>query len=119
MRFYIVLLASLMFWCACKNNGNTGYHLPPKTMGKLLVDIHLAEAYSSLVKKDSANIWAQKNYDSLASYYKDILAHYNITQEQFGQSMDWYRTHPADLDSIYEKMLPEINRMDALNKKIP
>jgi len=74
-----------------------------------LQDVNLAEAYSTLVK-DSVYKGTGKNLDSLAQYYKDIFSHYKITQHQFDESMQWYKRHPDELDTVYSKILPVVTR---------
>ena len=57
-----------------------------------------------------------KNTDSLAGFYITIFKHYNITPEEFATSLEWYKAHPEELDSMYNKMLPVATRMQV---KIP
>ena len=57
-----------------------------------------------------------KNTDSLAGFYITIFKHYNITAEEFAASLEWYKAHPEELDSMYNKMLPVATRMQV---KIP
>ena len=109
------LLLVILAFAACKSKVST-YHLPPAKMGKLMMDIHTAEIYSSIVTKDSLHRRDEKNMDSVAFYYKEIFAHYRITKEQFDESMDWYRHHPEDLDSLYTKMLPELSKLEGVFK---
>ena len=58
-----------------------------------------------------------KNLDSLSAYYKDIFAHYHVTQAQFTESMDWYKNHPDDLDTMYNEMIPMVTGMQAVLPK--
>jgi hypothetical protein len=95
---------------SCKHNSNfSGDHLSPKVMQKVMLDITLAEAYS-ITKKDSLHKGGTKNTDSLAVYYKDIFAHYKITKEQFTQSLNWYKNHPDDMDTMYNNIIPIVTR---------
>lgn len=108
----IILLVFLLF--ACKN-GSSSNHLPHNVMQKILLDINLAEAYSVNIK-DSVRRSSMKNTDSLAGFYITIFKHYNITAEEFAASLEWYKAHPEELDSMYNKMLPVATRMQV---KIP
>lgn len=99
-----MLLCICMITFAC-NSKNTGNHLSPKVMRQLLIDANIAETYSTL-QKDSLHKQGPKNIDSLAVLYKDVLAHYKITPEQFAENLQWYKEHPEDLDTIYNDMLP-------------
>ena len=99
MKYFLTIAFTALLFTSCRKD-DTGYHLPPKVMQKLLLDINIAEAYS-LVVKDSVHRPPGKNPDSLAVYYKDIFAHYHITPEQFSENMDWYKNHPEEIDTIY------------------
>ena len=112
----IVLTASLLFM-SCKNT-RSGDHLPPQLMKKVLIDIQLAETYSTMVKDSLHKSIGMKNLDSLSVYYKDIFAHYKITETQFTTSLDWYKNHPDEMDTLYNGMLPIVTGMqNALPKK--
>jgi len=113
MMAMIIALASFL-WASCKNNPDTtGDHLPPKLMQKVLMDVSLAEAYSATVK-DSLHKGGSKNIDSLTVYYRDIFAHYHISEDQFKESLDWYKSHPAEMDTMYNSLMPVINKLQAI-----
>ncbi len=99
--------------CLLSCSGNKeGDGIPRETMKHILYDMNAAEVYSTMVKReDSATLNRGKNSDSLALYYNEILAHYKVTREQFDKSMQWYKAHPAKLDSLYNEMLPELEKV--------
>lgn len=97
----LVIFTLLLIASGCKNKN--GGHLPRKVMQDVLMDISLAEGYSIMVK-DSLHAAGSKNYDSLAVFYKEIFAHHHITQEEFEQSLDWYKENTSELDSVYAAM---------------
>jgi hypothetical protein len=107
----------LVFCCccllSCKYVQLQEDHLSQDEMTKVLTDMHLAEAYSTMAGRDSTHKGQVKNMDSLEHYYKDILAHYHLTPEAFDKSMNWYRSNPDQLDSVYNSM---INRINSLQK---
>ena len=103
-----------MLACACKTKSNN--RLPPNTMSHVLLDVQAAETYSSFVRKDSLHPYKTKNTDSLANYYKSVFAHYHITKEQFDESLIWYSLHPDELDSVYNRIVPILTRMQSLDK---
>jgi hypothetical protein len=115
IKMMALLIALPTFlWLSCKSNANyNGDHLPPKVMQKVLMDISLAEAYSAVVK-DSLHKGGSKNIDSLTVYYKDIFAHYHITEDQFKESLDWYKSHPAEMDTMYSNLMPVIAKLQAI-----
>jgi hypothetical protein len=85
-------------------------------MAAILTDIHLAESYSTLLK-DSLHQSGDRNLDSLNALYQTILGHYNITLKEFNTSFEWYKKHPSELDSIYQKVITNYSIMeDSLSK---
>jgi hypothetical protein len=111
VRNLLIFLTASVVILSCKNNsGFSGDHLSPKVMQKVLLDINLAESYSLNVKDSLHKRGNTKNMDSLAVYYKDIFAHYHITKDQFSQSLSWYKSHPDELDTVYNDMIPVITR---------
>ena len=111
-----IAIAALCLVLSCKSKeGYSGDHLQPKVMQKVLLDINLAEAYSTF-EKDTLHKAAAKNMDSLSFHYKDIFAHYNITQAQFIQSLDWYKNHPGNLDTLYNNLIPIVTKLQDVNK---
>ena len=99
---------------SCKDNKKveSEAHIPRDKMQKLLLDVNIAEAYSTMVK-DSLHKAPGKNYDSLAVYYRSILAHHKISADQFTNSLNWYKAHPEEMDSIYVKMIPLAEQITA------
>lgn len=108
-----VLLLCMCLLNACGDSA--GDRLPPAKMEALLMDIHLAEAWNSVSMRDSIGQQLPRNYDSLATYYNGIYRHYGITAEDFKRSMDWYRAHPAELDSIYSHLNEKLSELEARN----
>ncbi len=111
-----VIIALLMV-VSCRNKtADQGYHMPPKMMQQVLMDINLAEAFSTIVR-DSAHKPGTKNYDSLAVFYASIFNHYKITPEQFNESLEWYKVNSDKLDTIYTKILANVTTIQ--NKTMP
>jgi hypothetical protein len=117
MKQSIILLfvSALLCMQSCKNKAATA-HLSPAKMDSILLDMHAAEVYSTIVKKDSTIKSDVKNLDSLAQYYTDIFAHYHIDKDIFNSSLQWYKEHPADLDSVYSNMLPQLSKLEGIYK---
>lgn len=91
---------------SCKRDKS---HLSPEELAPILADLHIADAYSGMLR-DSLHPSLGKNYDSLAVWTKAILAKYEISQKEFSESMDWYRDRPSELDSLYAKVIPVLER---------
>ena len=102
-----LVLCILALATACKNKAA---HLPPGKMAPILAELHVADVLSSLVK-DSLHSGPEKNYDSLALWTKQILHKHEVSMIEFNQSMDWYRDHPQELDSLYASVIPILEKM--------
>jgi hypothetical protein len=105
-RSIILLYAALSLLCACAKEAP---HLPPSRMAPILVDLHVADAYSSMIR-DSLHPNREKNYDSLARWTTQIFARHGVTMQAFNKSMDWYRDHPVELDSLYASVIPMLEK---------
>ena len=79
-------------------------------MEQIIFDISIAETYSTQAK-DNTHIGGLKDMDSLGRFYKDVFAHHNITAEEFGESLKWYKAHPDQLDSIYTHISARADKM--------
>ena len=111
-----MLLSFFVVIASCKRTVSTGEHLPPKVMQRILLDINTAEAYCISVK-DSLHRGGTKNMDSLSAYYKTIFTHYKITEAQFNESMNWYKSHPDEIDSLYNNIIPIATNWQTIQSK--
>ena len=109
-RVLLVLVPILLLFGCQHGGGPSDEHLPPKLMQKVMMDVNLAETYCTHVQ-DGVHRGSMKNTDSLSAYYKTIFAHYKITEEEFYNSMEWYKSHPEELDSVYARMIPLASAM--------
>ena len=108
----ITIMLALLLTAGCHTEGD---HLPPEKMQKVLLDIQLAEVYGSMAGTDSLKHTGLRNNDSLIVYYHEVLAHHNITLQDFTQSLNWYRRHPDQLDSVYVKAMDKLSKKDGVN----
>ena len=99
---------SLLPACADEKDGV----LPAAKMEKVLLDINIAEGYSTM-SADTAYPRGEKNADSLALYYKIIFDHHGITKDEFDKSMAWYKTHPDEMDTIVNRMMGAVEKWSA------
>lgn len=106
MRKVSVIVFAILLIVSCKEQG-VDEHLSAKKMQDILVDIHYAEVYSTMVN-DSLHRIKNKNKDSLAVFYADILKHHDVTPEFFQHSMTWYENHPGELEDIYAYVLLKV-----------
>lgn len=115
MKRFVTLFAVLILFAACDQKEQ-----PPVNadkMQKILTDLHVAEAYSAMVS-DTLHIARNKNYDSLAVYYKDILSHHKVTEDEFIKGIDWYKRRPDLLDSVYVNVLNNLTEIDGLTPSV-
>ncbi|MCB0696710.1 MAG: DUF4296 domain-containing protein [Chitinophagaceae bacterium] len=110
-RILLSIIGCMLLTTACKDEELK--HLSRDKMTTLLTDLHIAEVYSTMVN-DSTHKSLNKNTDSLAYYYKSILAHHNVSMHELQESMQWYGQHPSELDSVYITMLNELSTMEGL-----
>lgn len=112
---YSGLLVSCFVFAAVACKSDEPAHLSAEKMQAVLKDIQVAETYSTMVARDSLHMTNEKNADSLALYYKEIFQHHHITRQEFESSMKYYEQHPDDLDSIYGRVLTDMNKMQVEN----
>lgn len=110
MKLILAYFTSLFLFSACITEPSPP--LPPEKMKALLMDVHFAEAYSMMVT-DSLHYLREKNRDSLAVFYNDVLAHHHLTKDEFLDIVDWYRRHPQQLDSVYANMISDMTRLES------
>ena len=106
-----ILFIAILFY-SCKEKSTAS--ISPEKMQRVLLDIHLAETYSMTLHEDSTRRNSERNLDSLAVFYRSIWKHHNITQQEFEQSLTWYKRNPETLDSIYTAMIPEIIKLEGI-----
>jgi hypothetical protein len=114
MRFFGVVLCTLiLISSSCSNSSKSG-RIPESTIIKILADIHIADAISFSTKY--RNMY--RNNDSV-TYYDHLFAKYNVTRVQFDSTISWYSGNPDKYDQLYDKVLDRLNRMSAgLNDKL-
>jgi hypothetical protein len=87
-------------------NNNKGI-LTQKKMTQVLLELHLAEALAQHIPKDSLQNEI-KNTDSLVIFTREIFTKNQVTEKEFLQSLEWYKSKPELLDSMYQNILSEI-----------
>jgi hypothetical protein len=87
-------------------NNNKGI-LTQKKMTQVLLELHLAEALAQHIPKDSLQNEI-KNTDSLVIFTRGIFTKNQVTEKEFLQSLEWYKSKPELLDSMYQNILSEI-----------
>lgn len=107
-----------MLLSSCNSNNQEQPPISREKMSTLMLDIHFAEAYSSVIPKDSnakpASVTG-KNIDSLAVYHQAILSKHHIKLSEWQQALKWYIQHPSELDSVYAIILPKLDSLKTTN----
>ncbi len=105
----LYLLCGILLLASCNRSGP---HLPKEEMQKVLLDVQLAEVYSTMAPKDTTGVAGSESADSLAAFYREVLAHHHTTAQEFMQSLDWYRAHPDELDSVYNGAMKALDKAE-------
>ena len=103
-----VIVSILIVFGAC-NGGDKPHDLIPKEkMASILIDIHLAEAYTENAKLKK---------DTIFSFYKDLeqknFERHGVDSSSFRKSYDYYARNIKDLDQIYEWVVDTLNSEQA------
>lgn len=105
---FFFLLFSLFTSCKEETIIIPDYILSQDTMAAVLVDIQLLEAM-----KVKMGVNDSLSRDSILIQYARIFKRHHITQEQFENSFDFYKSHPRLLEEIFDETINELSRMQA------
>lgn len=109
LRHSAVFCCLIFFVASCKQETP---HLPKDKMQQVLLDVQMAEVYSSMLPKDTGLLAGAKETDSVAAFYQEVLQHHHVTAAELMQSLDWYRAHPAELDSVYSQAMKALDKAE-------
>ncbi len=93
-----IALVGLFVLMSCKPSIPNGV-ISPSRMEKILYDIHMADAVALNENYDFEKL-AEKRFN----YKEAVFRKYNITSEEFDNSMKYYYRHSDQLQDIYERM---------------
>lgn len=82
----------------------------------MLLDMELAEGFVQNIPTDSLHKTISMA-DSLALYNSRILTYYGHTTSDFSNTMNYYKDHPALLDSLYQDLLTEVTILQSKQKR--
>ena len=103
----LLLLAGVLSSCRSDK-------VPEDVMGEERMASFLQEAY--LIEGFYA-VESNFHYDTLQpemlGAYDTLLAHYDLTREDFEHSVDWYTAHPKVYQRVHDTVLARIERFDA------
>lgn len=93
MKYLSILLIMVLFSLgSCKESEN---HLDVETMSSIIIDSKKAE---TLVQISYAESDEKENI--LKKFSEDILEKYNVTQEMYNLSLDYYIDNPKEMDEL-------------------
>ena len=104
---YFLVVFFLVLVAACKRVSVPSDVLPPDEMGKVLVDLQLAEAEIST----KTNPEAVRTTSS--DLYKYLYTKHHTDSITLVRSFDYYTDHADMLDEIYQGVIEDLSQMQA------
>ncbi len=96
MQGFIKGILVLIFFAGCGERSPRGI-IPEKKMTAVLMDVHLADAYSSSVPMDSMRALQH-------SLYEGIYQKYGTDSTGLRASLEYYASRPQIMDALYSKV---------------
>jgi len=106
MKLIFFILLWLLFACAEPKENIRQDILSENEFVVVLKDIHLAEANFELQK----NKGMDKAKNKLSNSYTSICQKYNISEEKFKESLNFYAQNPEILEKIYTDVLEQLTK---------
>jgi hypothetical protein len=106
MKLIILIIFYSLLACSTPKESIPEVILPEKEMVSILKEVHLAEANFELLKTNSKEV-AQ---NTLFNNYHEIYSKYNIDENKFQETLEYYANHPEQLEGIYSKVLEDIKK---------
>lgn len=111
-----IFIGFILIVSGCKDNSKTDEPenlISRDKMVQVLMDIHLIEASIKLNNKRKLNKEEYTFY-----YYQYLFEKYNITKEDFDNSLTYYQQNIERFDTIYIDVISELNRLQGeISKK--
>jgi len=115
MRKHIILFFSaLLFLFSCKWDKTPDGILPPDKMVDLLTAVHIVDGsiYNIDPRPDSLYIRGKGKYIA-------VFKRFHTDSLQFNKSLKYYTFHPDQMETMYEKVVKNLqNKSDSINKLI-
>lgn len=105
VRFLFALSCVILIF-ACQSKKEQEGIISKNKMVKILVDVHLNEAYLGNERQLSRD----KIKELTNTYYCDIFEKHEVTEEDFFKSFDYYYTNLDEMQDIYEKVVALLNK---------
>ncbi len=108
LRILPFIILYLLLSCKSKNQVSIPADiLPSDSMTVLLADVHVLQSAAQLG-------YSQNIKDtSLQLAYQSLWKKHNLTENSYNKNMLFYCNHPKLLDSVYEKVIGNLNQRKA------
>ena len=104
MKLEVLIFCFFLLACSAPNKEFPEGILAEEVFVNILKQVHLGEANFELQKtKGIDNV---KN--NLANAYRDIYSTYNISEEEFKNTLSYYSQYPEKLEEIYAIVLEQL-----------
>lgn len=90
----VFLLVSLFFLTSCKKAES---YIDIETMVSIIIDSKKAEALVQISYSESEN-----KENILKQFNSDILKKYNVTNQEYNQSLEYYMNNPKQMDKLID-----------------
>ena len=107
MKPLVILLSLLLFLAACDQKKAPNGIIENKKMVAVLTDVHLVDAYISLIPYNDSVLKQQSS-----KYYEAIYKKYNISRLDFDKSVKYYSQQPKVLDSMYSQVSANLSKKE-------
>jgi hypothetical protein len=106
------MLATVLIFSACSGpqSNMVGEYMPFDTMVQVMADIHVIEAKTNLGKSKGIEEGKQNLYND----YEQVFFNHGITQKKFEDSYKYYSSDPPLFNTLFEKVIEELNKREAL-----
>ncbi|GBL34814.1 hypothetical protein EMGBS15_04090 [Filimonas sp.] len=101
----VVVSLTFVLLFSCKQEPEP---LPMERMSQILTELYIAESYVQYLPKDSTRPEPSK-IDSLKKFTAAVFAENRTDETEFKRSIDWYKSRPELLDSVYQQVLTDLS----------
>jgi hypothetical protein len=108
-RIIVVCLVLLITACGEADKLPEGV-LSKEEMKDVLLDMNMADAYSSIGEDGQAMISDSVRKERVRIYYRQILDLHKLTLKEFDKSYNYYEGHPDKLKDIYDMMMVAVTK---------
>jgi hypothetical protein len=107
MKPIVLLLSGLLFLAACNQGKAPKGVIENEKMVAVLTDVHLVDAYISMIPYDDSVLKQQSS-----KYYDAIYKKYKTSRSDFDKSVKYYSRQPKVLDSMYSQVLTNLSKKE-------